>query len=108
MEGVAHRTDCDLRQHQQFAKTKLEYFDQERNERYFPHVIEPSAGADRGTLALLVCVLTFVGAAALLQLQINQMKDEWYDKVEVSVFWQHINQPERSHTMIEFLHPDFE
>ena len=30
--------------------------------------------------------LTFVGAAALLQLQINQMKDEWYDKVEVSIF----------------------
>src|SRR5690606_12406413 len=32
---------------------KLSYFDQERNERYFPHVIEPSAGADRGTLAVL-------------------------------------------------------
>ena len=31
----------------------MRYFDQERAERYFPHVIEPSAGADRGTLALL-------------------------------------------------------
>ncbi len=30
--------------------------------------------------------LTFVGAAGLLQLQINQLKDEWYDKVEVSIF----------------------
>ncbi|MCU1431505.1 MAG: hypothetical protein JWP95_610 [Actinotalea sp.] len=30
--------------------------------------------------------LTFVGAAGLLQLQINQMKDDWYDKVEVTVF----------------------
>lgn len=30
--------------------------------------------------------LTFVGAAALLQLQIAQMKDDWYDKVEVSVY----------------------
>lgn len=30
--------------------------------------------------------LTFVGAAGLLQMQINQMKDEWYDKVEVSIF----------------------
>ena len=29
-------------------------------------------------------------------------------KVEVSVFWQHVNQPERNHTMIEFLHPDLE
>ncbi|MCE2486312.1 MAG: glycine--tRNA ligase, partial [Desulfurellaceae bacterium] len=32
---------------------KLRYFDADRNERYFPHVIEPSAGADRGTLAAL-------------------------------------------------------
>ena len=31
----------------------MRYFDQARNEHYFPHVIEPSAGADRGTLALL-------------------------------------------------------
>ncbi len=30
--------------------------------------------------------LTFVGSAALLQMQIGQMKDEWYDKVEVSIF----------------------
>ena len=30
--------------------------------------------------------LTFVGAAALLQTQIDKMKDDWYDKVEVSVF----------------------
>lgn len=30
--------------------------------------------------------LTFVGSAALLQVQIGKMKDDWYDKVEVSVF----------------------
>ncbi len=55
LEGVAHRTDFDLRQHAQACGLgeKLKYFDQERNERYFPHVIEPSAGADRGVLALL-------------------------------------------------------
>ncbi|NNM85520.1 MAG: glycine--tRNA ligase [Phycisphaerales bacterium] len=55
LEGVAHRTDFDLRQHAQFSGLgdKLKYYDQEANERYFPHVIEPSAGADRGTLALL-------------------------------------------------------
>jgi len=55
LEGVAHRTDFDLRQHAEHSglKHKLQYFDQARNERYFPHVIEPSAGADRGTLALL-------------------------------------------------------
>lgn len=55
LEGVAHRTDYDLRQHAEHSglNNKLQYFDQQRNERYFPHVIEPSAGADRGTLALL-------------------------------------------------------
>ncbi|MEX0885587.1 MAG: glycine--tRNA ligase [Phycisphaeraceae bacterium] len=55
LEGVAHRTNFDLRQHAEACGQgdKLRYFDQERNVRYFPHVIEPSAGADRGTLALL-------------------------------------------------------
>jgi len=53
LEGVAHRSNFDLTQHQQHAKIKLEYFDQERNERYLPHVIEPAAGLSRGTLALL-------------------------------------------------------
>src|SRR5690606_32266625 len=55
LEGVAHRTDFDLRQHAAHSGLgdKLKYFDQERNERYFPHVIEPSAGADRGTLAVI-------------------------------------------------------
>jgi len=55
LEGVAHRTDFDLRQHANYCGKgeKLRYYDQERDARYFPHVIEPSAGADRGTLALL-------------------------------------------------------
>src|SRR5665647_2910133 len=30
--------------------------------------------------------LTFVGAAGLLQLQVNEMKDDWYDRVEVSIY----------------------
>jgi len=55
LEGVAHRTDFDLRQHAEHSglRNKLKYFDQEKNERYFPHVIEPSAGVDRGALAIL-------------------------------------------------------
>ena len=53
LEGVAHRGDYDLTQHQNHSKTKLEYFDQPTNERYVPHVIEPAAGADRATLAFL-------------------------------------------------------
>jgi glycyl-tRNA synthetase len=63
LEGVAHRSDFDLRQHQTHSRTKLEYFDSERGEllpngshkgeRFLPHVIEPSAGLDRGVLAIL-------------------------------------------------------
>jgi len=53
LEGVAHRVDYDLRQHQTHSKLKLEYFDQEKNERYLPHVIEPAAGLTRGVLAVL-------------------------------------------------------
>jgi glycyl-tRNA synthetase len=52
--GVADRTDYDLTQHQIFSGQDLGYFDQEAGERYVPYVIEPSLGADRMTLALLV------------------------------------------------------
>ena len=53
LEGVSHRGDYDLRRHAEFSRKKLEYFDTERNDRYLPHVIEPSAGLSRGTLALI-------------------------------------------------------
>jgi len=53
LEGVAHRGDFDLRQHQEHARIKLAYFDQERNEHFLPHVIEPAAGLTRGVLAVL-------------------------------------------------------
>jgi glycyl-tRNA synthetase len=52
-EGIHNRTDFDLSRHQQASGKKLEYFDQERNERYLPYVVETSVGADRTTLALL-------------------------------------------------------
>ena len=54
LEGIANRGDYDLRQHAQHSNTKLEYFDQQANERYVPHVIEPAAGATRTAMALLM------------------------------------------------------
>lgn len=54
LEGIANRTDFDLKQHAQHSKKNLIYFDEETKERYFPYVIEPSAGADRASLAFLV------------------------------------------------------
>ncbi len=52
--GVADRTSYDLSQHQEHSGQDLTYFDQETNEHYIPYVVEPSLGADRMTLALLV------------------------------------------------------
>ena len=52
-EGIHNRTDFDLSRHQQYSGKKLEYFDQERNERYLPYVVETSIGADRCALVLL-------------------------------------------------------
>ena len=54
LEGVANRTDFDLKQHAQFSGKALEYFDEESKQKVVPYVIEPSAGADRATLAFLV------------------------------------------------------
>jgi len=80
LEGIANRTDYDLRQHQQgmrtlnrwfendrdltnielaeeaedYSKGPLSYFDDEKKQRYIPYVIEPSAGIDRSALAFLV------------------------------------------------------
>ncbi len=76
LEGIAHRGDFDLRSHMEGKLVRqgnelvveldadgkprhrgsgkdLSYFDDETRERYVPHVIEPSAGADRATLAFL-------------------------------------------------------
>src|SRR5881397_223443 len=54
LEGIANRTDYDLKQHSQYSGKALEYFDEESKQRVVPYVIEPSAGADRSTLAFLV------------------------------------------------------
>jgi glycyl-tRNA synthetase len=76
LEGIAHRGDFDLRSHMEGkldpntnpltlelgpdgkAKYKgsgkdLSYYDDDTRERFIPHVIEPSAGADRATLAFI-------------------------------------------------------
>ncbi|HBR14801.1 MAG TPA: glycine--tRNA ligase [Candidatus Omnitrophica bacterium] len=54
LEGIANRTDFDLKQHAQFSGADLRYHDQITMEKIFPYVIEPSGGVDRATLAFLV------------------------------------------------------
>ncbi len=51
--GIADRTDYDLKQHIEYSKASLEYFDPQTNKKYIPYVVEPSLGADRVTLAFL-------------------------------------------------------
>ncbi|MBL7070592.1 MAG: glycine--tRNA ligase [Candidatus Omnitrophica bacterium] len=54
LEGIANRTDFDLKQHMELSSKDMQYFDDEAKERYVPYVIEPSGGIDRSILAFLV------------------------------------------------------
>ena len=54
LEGIANRTDFDLKQHAQASGKDLRYFDDLAKERFFPYIIEPSGGVDRSVLAFLV------------------------------------------------------
>lgn len=53
IEGIASRTDFDLKRHAETSGKSLEYFDDETKEHYVPYVVEPSMGVDRGVLAVL-------------------------------------------------------
>ena len=54
LEGIANLGDYDLTQNAMHSGDKLDYFDQETNTRYRPHVIEPAAGATRTMMAFLL------------------------------------------------------
>jgi glycyl-tRNA synthetase len=54
VEGVANRTDFDLRAHQEHSREDLTYLDPETNERYLPYVIEPALGVERTMIVLLL------------------------------------------------------
>ena len=53
LEGVAYRTDYDLTKHHEKSGKSLEYFDDQKKEKFIAHVVEPSAGCDRTVLALI-------------------------------------------------------
>ena len=53
IQGIASRTDYDLKAHSQASGVDLTYFDDDAQEHYHPYVIEPSAGVDRPLLAFL-------------------------------------------------------
>ncbi len=58
LEGIANRTDFDLKQHSEFSGKDLAYYDQAADERYVPYVIEPAAGLTRSLMAFLIDAYT--------------------------------------------------
>ncbi len=54
LEGIANRTDFDLKQHSKYSGKDLRYFDDVKKEKIYPYIIEPSGGVDRTVLAFLV------------------------------------------------------
>ncbi len=54
LEGIANRTDFDLRTHGEVSGVDLSYFDQAKGERWIPYVIEPAAGVTRSLMAFLI------------------------------------------------------
>ncbi|MGO2661807.1 MAG: glycine--tRNA ligase, partial [Propionibacterium freudenreichii] len=58
LEGIANRTDFDLKTHTEHSGTDLSYFDQAQNKHYIPYVIEPAAGLTRSFMAFMVDAYT--------------------------------------------------
>jgi len=58
LEGIANRTDFDLKQHAQASGKDLRFFDDTTKERFYTYIIEPSGGVDRAVLAFLVDAYT--------------------------------------------------
>ncbi len=54
LEGIASRTDFDLKQHSKVSGKDLRYFDDASKQKFYPYIIEPSGGVDRSVLAFLV------------------------------------------------------
>jgi glycyl-tRNA synthetase len=54
LEGIANRTDFDLKAHAEHSGQDLSYFDPDTEERYVPFVIEPALGVERCVLAFLI------------------------------------------------------
>jgi len=53
LEGIANRTDFDLRRHSEASGKELKFFDEATKEKFYPYIIEPSGGVDRSVLAFL-------------------------------------------------------
>lgn len=88
LEGIANRGDYDLTQHQKFSRKDMEYVNDAEKKSFIPYVIEPSAGADRATLAFLMDAYREDGKRVILSL------DPVLAPVKAAVFPLVANKPE--------------
>jgi glycyl-tRNA synthetase len=68
LEGVHNRGDFDLGRHQEYSGKNLQYFDEEKKERYVPYIVETAVGCDRTVLIALVDAYRFDGERTWLQM----------------------------------------
>ena len=86
--GLAYRGDFDLKNHQKSSGVNLEYRDPKTNEKFLPHVIEPTFGVDRTLLAILCSAYTEEKERIVLKLKPSVAP------VKVAVFPLLANKPE--------------
>ena len=78
--GLAYRTDFDLKAHMKSSGIDLRYSDPKTNEKFIPHVVEPSFGLDRTLLAVLL-------EAYIEENERTVMKfPKWMSPIKVAVF----------------------
>lgn len=88
LEGIANRTDFDLKAHSEASGKDLSYFDEETKKKIVPYVIEPSVGVGRSMLAVLVDSYFEDGDRVVLKLKPHLAP------VKVAVFPLLANKPE--------------
>ncbi|TSC53986.1 MAG: glycyl-tRNA synthetase [Microgenomates group bacterium LiPW_16] len=88
LEGIANRTDFDLKNHSKFSGRDLSYQDEETDEKFYPYVVEPSLGVERMMLVLLVDGYWEDGERLVLKL------DPKLAPIKIAVFPLLANKPE--------------
>jgi glycyl-tRNA synthetase len=107
LEGIANRTDFDLAQHQEHSGKDLRYVDDIAKKRYLPYVIEPSAGADRATLAFLVDAYDEDGPEDDRRTVLRLHPSLAPIKVAVFPLMKRDGLPEKAHEILDELRPHF-
>ncbi|MCU0443493.1 MAG: glycine--tRNA ligase [Microscillaceae bacterium] len=117
LEGIHSRTDFDLKNHQEYSKTKQIYFDEEvqdkEKQRYIPYVVETSIGADRLFLAILCNAYTEtegVDAKGETKTRIFLKLHPAIAPIKVAVFplVRNSGLPEKAREVFEMLRYDFD